>query len=484
MRVQKRSPWLNGLGVAVAAMALWGAQAQADVSSDKPGSVVIWPKVIADGTRDTIITLSNTSNMQAYAHCEYVQALGLCSVQDPPGTLTFCQPGSTPGAPGACPAIPGNVCVPQWQSADFDVALTRQQPTMWRVSTGRIWDPTLPADGECILDPPLGPQDPARQRCPGIFEIGQVPPAPDQPFRGELRCIQVNQDGSESGANSLKGEATIQALESDVPQISTYNSVNIEALSASDDGIIELNDVEYSACPEAVEVSHYASGAQSLAADIDDSICDGVDGCPVYSEITVVPCRADFIMEVGAVVPLQIVYTNEFEQAISAATLLDCWGNYDLRDLGFVPTGSDFLRTRITPSGSGRCILGNVNAVCSDDDDCGAGGVCGPVSGVLAIVEEFHNTAASLLDEGAPGTAASNAYLVDLASDGGGLGREGVCRVGRERCESDGECPSGLCRFSGAPCADDVACGAGDFCDLCMNDEITFEADPIVTQLQ
>lgn len=471
MRVQKRSPWLNGLGVAVAAMALWGAQAQADVSSDKPGSVVIWPKVIADGTRDTLITLTNTSNMPAYAHCEYVQALGICSVQDPPGTLTFCQPGSTPGAPGACPSLPGNVCVPQWQSADFDVALTRQQPTMWRVSTGRRWDPTL-TGGDCIND---------GLNCPGIFAIGLVPPAPDQPFRGELRCIQVNEDGSESGANSLKGEATIQALTG--PSISTYNSVNIEALAPSDDGIIELNDIEYSACPEAVEVSHYASGAQSLAGDIDPDACDDVQGCPVYTEITIVPCRADFILEEGAEVPLQIVYTDEFEFGVSAATTVDCWGNYDLRDLGFGPATSTFLRTRLTPSRGGRCILGNVGERCDGDADCGAGGVCGPVSGVVAIVEEFHNTAASLAGDAVPGTAASNAYLVDVPTDAGGLGREGRCRVNGNACESDGECPpDGLCRYSGATCADDAACGPGDFCDKCMNDEITFEADPIVTQ--
>ena len=46
MRVQKRNPWLFSLGVVLAAMVLWGSQAGADVTSDRPGSVVIWPKVI------------------------------------------------------------------------------------------------------------------------------------------------------------------------------------------------------------------------------------------------------------------------------------------------------------------------------------------------------------------------------------------------------------------------------------------------------
>ena len=68
MRVQKRNPWLYSLGLVLAAMALSGTQAGADVTSDRPGSVIIWPKVIADGTRDTVITLTNTRNEQAQAH--------------------------------------------------------------------------------------------------------------------------------------------------------------------------------------------------------------------------------------------------------------------------------------------------------------------------------------------------------------------------------------------------------------------------------
>jgi hypothetical protein len=257
MRVQKRSPWLNGLGVVLAAMALWGAQAQADVSSDKPGSVVLWPKVIADGTRDTLITLTNTRNEQAYAHCEYVQALGICSV-----TGSFCSvPNAAPGSPGACEPIAGNVCDQQWQSADFDVALTRQQPTIWRVSTGRVDNPFLPADGECDLVLPVNPTDALRQSCPGLFLIGQVPPAPDQPFRGQLTCIQINVDGGANASNGLKGEATIETLGSE--QISTYNSINVEAIEGGGvDGLIRLNGVEYSACPPAVEVSHYSRGAR------------------------------------------------------------------------------------------------------------------------------------------------------------------------------------------------------------------------------
>lgn len=472
MRVQKRSPWLNGLGVALAAMALWGAQAQADVSSDKPGSVVFWPKVIADGTRDTIITLTNTRNETAYAHCEYVQSLGLCAV-----TGSFCSlPGVDSGAPGGCEAIIGNVCVQQWRSANFDVALTRQQPTIWRVSTGRTDNPFLPADGRCDLIPPPGPNDAPGESCPGFF-LGAVPPANDQPFRGHLTCVQTTMDGSLLGSNGLKGEATIETLGS--PQISTYNSINVEAINpAAVEGLVRLNGVEYSACPEAVEVSHYSRSAQDIvAAGIDPGVCDPMAGCPVESEITVVPCRANYELEEAAEVATLILYTNEFEQTLSISQVIECWANFDLRDLGFIPaasSGSAFQRTRLIPQGSGRCILGNINAVCSTDSQCGTGGVCGPVSGLLALVEEFHNTAASLADppEGVAGTAASNGYLVDLNRDGS-LERAGRCRGNLSTtCTEDADCPSGICRYSSTSCTSDFQCGVGDFCDRCMNDEI------------
>lgn len=492
MRVQKRSPWLNGLGVGLMAMALWGAQAQAGVSSDKPGSVVMWPKVIADGTRDTVITLTNTRNETAYAHCEYVQALGLCSI-----TGDFCDPQATVvDSPGLCPPVTGNVCISQWQSANFDVVLTRQQPTLWRVSTGRVANPFLLSPGICQDIPGVPP----RQACPGLFLIGQVPPAPDQPFRGELRCIQVSADGSALPANGLKGEAIIETLPTEeIPvqtQMSKYNSINIEGLSApAVAGLIRLDGIEYSACPEAVEVTHFAPGAQVISVPTPDTTCTS-SGCPVNTEITLVPCRADFINEIGARFATNIVYTNEFEQPASVESVFDCWANFDLRDLPFAPasfSGTTFQRTRVNPTGLGNCLSGTTSlsgqlyGPCNTDTDCGTGGVCGPVTGILAIVEEFYETDASLADPPTvtPGTAASNGYLVDLNNDGT-LGKVGRCRGDlSQTCTDNAACGNtGFCRInSTTACDSDATCEALDpldFCDICMNDEISFEAGPIV----
>ncbi len=473
MRVQKRSPWLSGLGMVLTAIALWGAQAQAEVSSDRPGSVVMYPKVIADGTRDTIITLTNTRNEPAYAHCEYVQAIGICAI-----TGDLCDPDAeVPGSPGICPPVTGNICNAQWQSSDFEIMLTRQQPTFWRVSTGRYGDPFLLTDGVCLTTPGVPPL----QACPGIFP-NQILPVVDQPFRGELRCFQINNIGGDLlAANGLKGEAVIETLPGELAvstQISKYNSINIPAFEIlGDDSIIRLNDIEYGSCPEAVEVTHYSPNADVISFPDDFTACDG-PGCPVNTEITLVPCRADFENEEGTRFATDIRYTDEFEQELSVEHVFDCWANFDLRDLPFANVNSSsFQRTRVVPTGSGICIAGAEDTPCDEDSDCGAGGVCGPVSGVLAIVEEFYDSAASLADPPTvhPGTAAANGYSVDF-NDDGDLGRPGHCRGAiRTQCEDNADCPPGFCRIATTTaCTSDTQCpGVGDFCDQCMNDEIT-----------
>jgi hypothetical protein len=132
-------------------------------------------------------------------------------------------------------------------------------------------------------------------------------------------------DGNAIAANALKGEAIIETF-GDVPQLSEYNSVNVRAISSpvDDPSILPLNGVDpantgfniYNACPEAVEVTNYARGAEDLVAgQIDPTACDG--GCPVSTEFTVIPCRADFENEIPTHFTLFIEYTNEFEQTLS-----------------------------------------------------------------------------------------------------------------------------------------------------------------------
>jgi hypothetical protein len=493
MRLQKRSPWLAGLGVVLAVLALSGARAGADISSDKPGSVVVFPKVIADGTRDTLISLTNTSNMEAYAHCQYVLGTGFCSISGNICSTVF-----------DCTGGVGDVCETTWQLGNFDIILTHQQPTIWRVSTGRVFDPTLEGSGMCetFVGMPAGA---LRQSCPGFFfttpndtggGVG-VPPPPGSPyFRGELKCFQVDQDGGLLGADSLKGEATIETIGS--AEISTYNSINIRSAdnSAENPSVADLNGVEYNACPEALEFTHYAAGASNFVAEgLNASAC-AMSGCPVRTEITVVPCTENFAEPFPEEVAVAINATDEFENPRSSGFTLTCWANVDTSDFGaFSPLGSTILKTRLsTPQGaSGRCRDGeNRGATCSSDTDCGAGGVCAPNPGILAVFEQFYDTDASLgLTAGsvAAGSAAANAALVDLdhdPNDPDPIGRTGRCRGDlAKECETDADC-DGLCRKTGAACTMDSDCtgGALDVCDRCLNDEMTLNPDILTSPPQ
>ena len=469
MRVLKRSPWLSGLGLVLAVCALGWGQAAADVTSDRAGSIVIYPKVIADGTRDTLIQLANTSNMAVIVHCVYINGAGSCEFDE----NEQCERDDD------CTLFPiGDQCLNRWQETNFTIGLTRQQPTIWRVSTGRVADVGADPDGECDLVDPSAAQP--RQACPGIV-LGNVIP-PNQPFRGELKCVQMDESETPIDGNALKGEALIEDLSNG--QISKYNSINIIGNQVDGNLSLELDNVEYNACPRRLEFVHYANRADDLVAEGLGASC-GATGCPVATEITLIPCTQHIEDQIGSVVTALYDTYDQQEQPLSASYFVDGWDN---RDLAEIQEGAAFdpalrgpiLRTVIRSATGTRCIAGpNMNASCSDDDDCGGatnGGVCGPNAGLLGIVEEFHmvdgpddpNGIVEMLS----GTAAANMHMVGS--------RDGVCRGTLEPCQSDSQC-DGLCRDDGASCANTSECDQADsaglnICDQCIRDTIEIPA--------
>ena len=379
MGVPKRNPWLCGLGVLFAVLAVYSGQVRADVTSDTPGSIVIYPKVIADGTRDTLIQLANTSNMGTSVHCFYFD-----------GTST-----------------------PPCQHDDFFIDLTPQQPIVWRASTGR-----RPDDG-----------------TPGLF-LGLVPPRIN--FQGELKCVQVDGSGVPIGGNSFKGEALIETLGSG--QICEYNALAIKnitdpkttftcsnipgkvctsALDCPDPTnpailgtcgiVLKLDDAMYNACPSELLVTHYAEGAIDLAT-----------GATVNSEITLVPCTED-IENNSPTAPLSppvianVTPFNELELLTgSRQVAITCWANLSLSDVAFGGDGTPgaghggiydsttdgtFVMTRIRTSSA-------------------------PNSGLLGVLEEFHclNNASCgpLSTDPDAGTAAVNFHTQGSRAAAGG----------------------------------------------------------------
>jgi hypothetical protein len=274
-----------------------------------------------------------------------------------------------------------------------------------------------------------------------------------------------------------------------------------------DPSILPLNGVNpanaaynvFNACPEAMEFTNYSPGADDLvAADIEPTAC-AITGCPVTTEITLIPCRADFEGGMPTRFLADIRYTDEFESTLSVDLNATCWAQFTLENLGFQnPSGSTFQRTRVNSTGVGICISGDadrINQQCTADQNpgnpnlgCGVGGVCAPATGILGIVEEFHESDRSAFSLIPAGTNAANGFSVEdgdgIGSDGF-LGKRGRCRGAlTTRCTSDGDCPAGKCRSTGAACSNTsvppVTCGAGDFCDQCMNDEIRFQPNVIM----
>ena len=92
----RRQRWGIGL-LAVVLVGGLASSAVADVVTERSGSILVFPKVVADGSRDTIIQITNTSNSMVHAHCFYVN-----------GALTFPDqdPGPSNPAKARAPATP------------------------------------------------------------------------------------------------------------------------------------------------------------------------------------------------------------------------------------------------------------------------------------------------------------------------------------------------------------------------------------------
>jgi hypothetical protein len=332
----QRNRWFSAAGVAAVGVFALTSVASAEISTEKSGSIIIFPKVVWNGTHDTIIQITNTGNVPAYAHCFYINA----------------------SEPGLC------------QETDFEIFLTKQQPTQWTVSSGRrvnFFDGFN--NGGSGIDP------------------GLIPPVPEG-FVGELKCIQTNDDGSPLRANSLKGEATILDTSGDA---SKYNAIALqgnpfpEAQSDGPNDLVLNREVtngtqtgEYDACPNVLVFNHYAHGAPDLVAG----------NSQVNTLLTLVPCSQNLETGEHGVVTVQFETFNEFEQPLSSSMTIDCFVSRPLDELA--DTGPNSAMTFGT--------LGTVSAYTRIKPIPGDGGVIG-------VAEEIRVPAAATTSSGYPRAA-------------------------------------------------------------------------------
>lgn len=281
MRTGKWSAFLSGLCGFSAALGVMVGPIKADVTVEQGSSVLIFPKVRASDQFDTIIQITNTGNSMVHAHCNYVNAL-----EDENGD-------------------------PQWNEIDFDIWLTKQQPTHWVVSTGRRFDPTCEFGEECAG-----------------FAPGLIPPHPD--FEGELKCVEVDESGAPLTGNHLKGIATIKSIttvpgESTSGDIASYNGIGIRGNPDVTPGNpLVLDGDTYDACPSRVFVNFLSTGSE-------DPVSDGIG--TVDTELTLVPCQEDFELQTPETVTIQFLVYNEFEQVFSNSTTVTCYLNLPLTDI-------------------------------------------------------------------------------------------------------------------------------------------------------
>jgi hypothetical protein len=312
--------------MAAALVVSLASRAPADLTTEQSASILVFPKVIADGTRDTVIQITNTSNSMVHAHCFYVN-----------GALTFPELDEGPNNP------------PLWTEIDFDIWLTKQQPTYWVVSEGRLVDPS---------------EEPC-SRVEGVFNCenagidpGRVPPVVED-FTGELKCVETDSSGAPVSGNHLKGEATLITLSTD--EVAKYNAIGVIGNENNNgDGVLclggETSDLceigaEYNACPQTWILNHLSEDASDPFFGDGDPETEDTD---VDTTVTVVPCTQNFETQVPTSVTIQFAITNEYEQTFSASTTVTCWKDLELDDLNevfeFDSVGTTFLQTRMRPS--------------------------------------------------------------------------------------------------------------------------------------
>ena len=326
-------------GVLGACLLVTGA-ARADVTTERPGSILIFPKVVSGGGRTTIIQIANTGNMLNTARCFYLNA--------------------TPAESGQ----------PVCTETDFEIALTRQQPTHFDVSTGRTMSAPL-SNG-------IGNA--------GLFP-GLIPPvAPG--FVGALICVEVDTSDGPLAQDQLKGEATIVGPGADE---SKYNAIAVQGATTgtAGDNDLSLDNSEYNACPATNIANIIPAGATDpiITDEIGNSgvctnsaiPCRVSTDCPsfptqtcttglsrVATALSLVPCSLDLDSGIPTTVTVNVVAFDEFERRASAGFTFSCVGNIDLStvldSLSFGATPASFAQVQLTAAPGSSPFVGVAEA--------------------------------------------------------------------------------------------------------------------------
>ncbi|MBI3390065.1 MAG: hypothetical protein HY027_20225 [Deltaproteobacteria bacterium] len=423
MRTVKRNPFLAGMITTLAGVLLVAGSAAAQdavVGSDKAAALLVFPKLVANalGNVDTEIQISNASPHQIAARCFLVNANSHCS-------------NARVGTGGVCTInddcdLDGR-CIPGWTETDFRFHLTAHQPIVWLLSKGMS---NFPLDGLEKVGPiDNDPNLPANLRGQPAFNFNsRIPPAPENPFKGELKCVQVDlaseqpSQGTDSDNNfhgDLEGQATIDR--NGDTDAESYNAIGIQAVQDSNDG----NDTlclgagsnaacpgpEYAACPGVLILDHFFDHAN-----------EPVRGDEVFTTLTLVPCSENFgLQNTGSASTVaQFLVYNEFEQRFSTSKTVSCYLSIFLSNIDSDGTAKGEARS-IFNVGVAGTLTGQTRIRAVDGTDRTRG------DGLLAIAEEVHDG-----DHSA-------AFNVDYQ---GSRARQDVVQLSGIECTPENPCPA------------------------------------------
>lgn len=247
--------------------------AHAGAEPDRPGSILIFPKVVNADGRDTTIRIANTGNSTLEMRCYY---------------------------------LTGSNC----SSTDFDIVLTKQQPTQWTVSQGRyvnIFD-TFGSSG-------------------AGFDPGLIPPVPSG-FEGALICVETVEDVPVP-QNKAKGEAILHDA-SGSSSTSTYNAIAVTSGNGANnaDNFLALNGSEYSQCGTTHRIDFIPEG-------MEDPVFG--TGSDVVTNVTVLPCDLDLSRRAPTGVVLNALFWNELETMTSGGRSFSCWDSFSIDPAPLAP---------------------------------------------------------------------------------------------------------------------------------------------------
>jgi hypothetical protein len=239
---------------------------------------------------------------------------------------------------------------------------------------------------------------------------GLIPPVP-QGFIGELKCVQVDDSLMPYRQNSLTGQATLIGTVGAVGDVSEYNALSFQGnpdtnVPTSNDLPLDmvpsygpyigngpfippppLGSGSYSACPAVLLLDHFA-----------ELLPDMVDGLPLTTELTLVPCQENLENQVTSSREVILDIYNELELHLSARLTTGCYfhsllGSIDSRT---DPSRSTFsIGTLGTPTAYTRIKSAN--------------------GGLIGLAEEFRNgtgaAAFNLETEGYQNPAADHIIL-------------------------------------------------------------------------